>query len=75
LFINDAKGKSKPKAENATFKSGCHRAGMMGAGIHVNAKAGIDVVLKDVSLSKAESGKDQKTIYNSLKQSTRKSAV
>jgi 3-hydroxyacyl-CoA dehydrogenase/enoyl-CoA hydratase/3-hydroxybutyryl-CoA epimerase len=37
---------------------------MMGAGIHVNAKAGIDVVLKDVSLSKAENGKDQKTIYN-----------
>jgi 3-hydroxyacyl-CoA dehydrogenase/enoyl-CoA hydratase/3-hydroxybutyryl-CoA epimerase len=37
--------------ENATFKSGCHRAGMMGAGIaYVNAKAGIDVVLKDVSL-------------------------
>jgi 3-hydroxyacyl-CoA dehydrogenase/enoyl-CoA hydratase/3-hydroxybutyryl-CoA epimerase len=33
LFINDAaKGKAKGY-ENATFKSGCHRAGMMGAGL------------------------------------------
>ncbi|EIA08536.1 3-hydroxyacyl-CoA dehydrogenase NAD-binding domain-containing protein [Flavobacterium frigoris] len=62
LFINDAsKGKSKPKGyETTSFKKiGVIGAGMMGAGIaYVNAKAGLDVVLKDVSLSKAESGKD-----------------
>jgi 3-hydroxyacyl-CoA dehydrogenase/enoyl-CoA hydratase/3-hydroxybutyryl-CoA epimerase len=62
LFINDAaKGKSKPKGyHNTSFKKvGVIGAGMMGAGIaYVNAKAGIEVVLKDVSLSKAEIGKD-----------------
>jgi 3-hydroxyacyl-CoA dehydrogenase/enoyl-CoA hydratase/3-hydroxybutyryl-CoA epimerase len=60
--------------ENATFKSGCHRSWNDGCRIaYVNAKAGIDVVLKDVSLSKAESGKDYvkaqeqkswRTVYN-----------
>lgn len=62
MFINDAaKGKSKPKGyEKGAFKKiGVLGAGMMGAGIaYVNAKAGLDVVLKDMSLSKAENGKD-----------------
>jgi len=62
LFINDAaKGKSKPKGyERVAFqKVGIIGAGMMGAGIaYVNARAGLDVVLKDVSLSKAEKGKE-----------------
>ncbi|TRX37426.1 enoyl-CoA hydratase [Flavobacterium sp. ZT3R18] len=62
MFINDAaKGKSKPKGyDSVSFKKvGVIGAGMMGAGIaYVNAKAGLDVVLKDVSLAKAESGKD-----------------
>lgn len=76
LFINDAaKGKSKPKGyDNASFKKvGIIGAGMMGAGIaYVNAKAGIEVVLKDVSLSKAQNGKDyvkaqeQKKLENGL---------
>lgn len=62
MFINDAaKGKSKPKGyEKGAFKKiDVLGAGMMGAGIaYVNAKAGLDVVLKDMSLSKAENGKD-----------------
>lgn len=62
LFINDAaKGKSKPKGyDYASFKKvGVIGAGMMGAGIaYVNAKAGIDVVLKDLNLSKAENGRN-----------------
>lgn len=62
MFIIDAaKGKSKPKGyDTVSFKKvGVIGAGMMGAGIaYVNAKAGLDVVLKDVSLSKAENGKD-----------------
>jgi len=62
IFINDAaRGKSKPKGyDRVSFKKvGVIGAGMMGAGIaYVNAKTGIDVVLKDVSVSKAESGKD-----------------
>ncbi|MEZ7504572.1 3-hydroxyacyl-CoA dehydrogenase NAD-binding domain-containing protein [Flavobacterium sp. Arc2] len=62
IFINDAaRGKSKPKGyDRVSFKKiGVIGAGMMGAGIaYVNAKAGIDVVLKDVSVAKAESGKD-----------------
>lgn len=62
IFINDAaRGKSKPKGyDRVSFKKvGVIGAGMMGAGIaYVNAKAGIDVVLKDVSIAKAESGKD-----------------
>jgi 3-hydroxyacyl-CoA dehydrogenase/enoyl-CoA hydratase/3-hydroxybutyryl-CoA epimerase len=62
IFINNAaRGKSKPKGyDRVSFKKvGVIGAGMMGAGIaYVNAKAGIDVVLKDVSVAKAESGKD-----------------
>ena len=62
IFINDAaRGKSKPKGyDRVSFKKvGVIGAGMMGAGIaYVNAKAGIDVVLKDVSIAKAENGKD-----------------
>jgi len=62
LFIKDAaKGKSKPKGYKLiTFKKiGVIGAGMMGASIaYVNAKAGLEVVLKDVSLSKAENGKN-----------------
>lgn len=61
IFIGDAaKGKAKPKGfENATFKKvGVLGAGMMGAGIaYVSAKAGLDVVLKDVSMEGAERGK------------------
>ncbi|MBA6152368.1 3-hydroxyacyl-CoA dehydrogenase NAD-binding domain-containing protein [Gelidibacter maritimus] len=61
VFIGDAsKGKAKPKGfEQATYKKvGVLGAGMMGAGIaYVSAKAGLDVVLKDVSLEGAEKGK------------------
>jgi 3-hydroxyacyl-CoA dehydrogenase/enoyl-CoA hydratase/3-hydroxybutyryl-CoA epimerase len=62
IFINDAaRGKSKPKGyDRVSFKKvGVIGAGMMGGGIaYVNAKAGIDVVLKDLNVAKAESGKD-----------------
>ncbi|CAM3022619.1 3-hydroxyacyl-CoA dehydrogenase NAD-binding domain-containing protein [Flavobacterium frigoris] len=62
IFINDAtRGKSKPKGyDRVSFKKvGVIGAGMMGAGIaYVNAKAGIDILLKDVSIAKAENGKD-----------------
>ncbi len=61
VFIGDAsKGKAKPKGyEKATYKKiGVLGAGMMGAGIaYVTAKAGLDVVLKDVSVAGAERGK------------------
>ncbi|MBO3098316.1 3-hydroxyacyl-CoA dehydrogenase NAD-binding domain-containing protein [Gelidibacter pelagius] len=61
IFIGDAaKGKAKPKGfEQAKFKKiGVLGAGMMGAGIaYESAKAGLDVVLKDVSLEGAERGK------------------
>lgn len=61
VFIGDAaKGKAKPKGfEKASYKKvGVLGAGMMGAGIaYVTAKAGIEVVLKDVSLASAEKGK------------------
>ncbi|WP_299391142.1 3-hydroxyacyl-CoA dehydrogenase NAD-binding domain-containing protein [uncultured Gelidibacter sp.] len=61
IFIGDAaKGKAKPKGfENTTYKKvGVIGAGMMGAGIaYVSAKAGLDVVLKDVSMEGAEKGK------------------
>ncbi|MEO6867869.1 MAG: 3-hydroxyacyl-CoA dehydrogenase family protein, partial [Gaiellales bacterium] len=53
-------GNSRPKGvEKRKFsKIGVIGAGMMGAGIaYVSAKAGIDVVLKDVSLEAAEKGK------------------
>ena len=55
------KGKARPKDE-PTYeiqKLGILGAGMMGAGIaYVSAKAGMDVVLKDVTLEGAEKGKD-----------------
>jgi 3-hydroxyacyl-CoA dehydrogenase/enoyl-CoA hydratase/3-hydroxybutyryl-CoA epimerase len=61
IFIGDAaKGKAKPTGfEPATFKKvGVLGAGMMGAGIaYVSAKAGLDVVLKDVSMEGAKRGK------------------
>jgi len=56
-----SKGKAKPKGYDPyEIKSiGMLGAGMMGAGIaYVSAKAGIDVILKDVSLEGAEKGKD-----------------
>ena len=65
IFIGDAaKGKAKPKGfEQTSFKKiGVLGAGMMGAGIaYVSAKAGLDVVLKDVSLEGAERGKSYAT--------------
>ncbi len=54
------KGKSRPKdiPKYEVKKIGILGAGMMGAGIaYVSAKAGMDVVLKDVSVEKAEFGK------------------
>ena len=61
IFIGDAaKGKAKPKGfEQVSFKKiGVLGAGMMGAGIaYVSAKAGLEVVLKDVTLEGAERGK------------------
>ncbi len=54
------KGTARPKdVEKFEFKKiGILGAGMMGAGIaYVTAKAGIDCVLKDVSLESAENGK------------------
>jgi 3-hydroxyacyl-CoA dehydrogenase/enoyl-CoA hydratase/3-hydroxybutyryl-CoA epimerase len=53
-------GSSRPKgpAPHVTKKVGVLGAGMMGAGIaYVSAIAGIDVVLKDVSVEAAEKGK------------------
>ncbi|NWD46856.1 3-hydroxyacyl-CoA dehydrogenase NAD-binding domain-containing protein [Pseudomonas gingeri] len=53
-------GGSRPKgfAPCTTRKVGVLGAGMMGAGIaHVSAMAGIEVVLKDISLAAAEKGK------------------
>ncbi|MEM8901039.1 MAG: 3-hydroxyacyl-CoA dehydrogenase NAD-binding domain-containing protein, partial [Bacteroidota bacterium] len=54
------KGKARPKDEPKyeVKKLGILGAGMMGAGIaYVSAKAGMDVVLKDVSVEGAEKGK------------------
>lgn len=54
------KGKARPKDEPKyeIKKLGILGAGMMGAGIaYVSAKAGMEVVLKDVSLEGAERGK------------------
>ncbi len=54
------KGKARPKDEPAyqVEKLGILGAGMMGAGIaYVSAKAGMDVVLKDVTVEGAEKGK------------------
>ncbi len=62
IFIGDAaKGKAKPQGfEKTDFtKIGVLGAGMMGAGIaYVSAQAGLDVVLKDMSLENAENGKN-----------------
>ncbi len=62
LGMNEAnKGASRPKDVPKTDvkKVGILGAGMMGAGIaYVSAQAGIEVVLKDVSLEAAERGKD-----------------
>lgn len=59
--INEAKkGKAKPSGfpTSRIQKLGILGAGMMGAGIaYVSAKAGMEVVLKDVSLESAEKGK------------------
>jgi len=55
------KGKARPKDEPKyeVKKLGILGAGMMGAGIaYVSAKAGMDVVLKDVTIEGAEKGKD-----------------
>ncbi|WP_266362539.1 3-hydroxyacyl-CoA dehydrogenase NAD-binding domain-containing protein [Tellurirhabdus rosea] len=62
LGLNEAnKGASRPKGIDKTDvrKLGILGAGMMGAGIaYVSALAGIEVVLKDVSVEAAEKGKD-----------------
>lgn len=62
LGMNEAnKGASRPKDHPKTDvkKLGILGAGMMGAGIaYVSAVAGIEVVLKDVSVEAAEKGKD-----------------
>lgn len=62
LGMNEAnKGASRPKDQPKTDvkKLGILGAGMMGAGIaYVSAQAGIEVVLKDVSLEAAEKGKE-----------------
>ena len=62
LGMNEAnKGASRPKDQPKTDvkKVGILGAGMMGAGIaYVSAVAGIEVVLKDVSVEGAEKGKD-----------------
>lgn len=58
------KGKARPKNEPKyeVKKLGILGAGMMGAGIaYVSAKAGIEVVLKDVTLEGAEKGKAYST--------------
>ena len=62
LGMNEAnKGASRPKDQPKTDvkKVGILGAGMMGAGIaYVSAQAGIEVVLKDVSVEAAEKGKE-----------------
>ncbi len=62
MAIQEAKkGKSKPKGYDPyEIKSvGILGAGMMGAGIaYVSAKAGMNVILKDVTIEGAERGKD-----------------
>ena len=62
LGMNEAnKGASRPKDVPKTDvkKLGILGAGMMGAGIaYVSAQAGIEVILKDVSMEAAEKGKD-----------------
>ncbi len=54
------KGKARPKDQPKyeIKKLGILGAGMMGAGIaYVSAKAGMDVILKDISIENAEKGK------------------
>lgn len=61
---NAAKGKARPKDQPKyeIQKLGILGAGMMGAGIaYVSAKAGMDVVLKDVTVEGAEKGKAYST--------------
>ena len=62
LGMNEAnKGASRPKniPKTDVKKLGILGAGMMGAGIaYVSAQAGIEVVVKDVSVESAEKGKD-----------------
>lgn len=62
LGLNEAnKGASRPKdiPKTDVKKLGVLGAGMMGAGIaYVSASAGIEVILKDVSIEAAEKGKD-----------------
>lgn len=62
LGLNEAnKGVSRPKdvAKTDIKKLGILGAGMMGAGIaYVSAQAGIEVILKDVSVETAEKGKE-----------------
>ena len=62
LGMNEAnKGASRPKdiPKTDVKKLGILGAGLMGAGIaYVSAQAGIEVVLKDVSIEAAEKGKD-----------------
>ncbi|MGK0388303.1 MAG: 3-hydroxyacyl-CoA dehydrogenase/enoyl-CoA hydratase/3-hydroxybutyryl-CoA epimerase [Maribacter sp.] len=58
------KGKARPKNEPRyeVKKLGILGAGMMGAGIaYVSAKAGMEVVLKDVNIEGAEKGKSYST--------------
>ena len=58
------KGKARPKTEPKyeVKKLGILGAGMMGAGIaYVSAKAGMEVVLKDVTMEGAEKGKAYST--------------
>ncbi len=61
FFINEAKkGKAKPAGHEVyrVQQLGILGAGMMGAGIaYVSARAGMEVVLKDVSVAGAEKGK------------------
>lgn len=62
LGMNEAnKGAGRPKdiPKTDVKKLGILGAGLMGAGIaYVSAQAGIEVVLKDVSVEQAEKGKD-----------------
>ncbi|GEN09166.1 3-hydroxyacyl-CoA dehydrogenase / enoyl-CoA hydratase / 3-hydroxybutyryl-CoA epimerase [Myxococcus fulvus] len=56
--INSGGGRPKGYPQHTAKKVGILGAGMMGAGIaYVCAKAGIEVVLKDVSVASAEKGK------------------
>ncbi|RMI34310.1 3-hydroxyacyl-CoA dehydrogenase NAD-binding domain-containing protein [Nocardia stercoris] len=57
--INNGGSRPKDVPKREIKKVGVIGAGMMGAGIaYVSAKAGFDVVLKDVTIEAAEKGKD-----------------